>query len=231
MLSRLASTAVDIVFPKRCLICAAYGSHLCDDCEDHIAAKDKLRCIVCEQPTVTGATHASCLTRNTLDGLIAAGLFRQLQPLIHAYKYDLLQDLADPLARIFLDAINKRALAPFFSEFHLLPVPLHPSRLRWRGFDHTKALAGLVAENARIPFSPSVLARTRATIPQTSLDKPSRRLNMRGVFSCTDPSAVKGKNILLLDDIATTGTTLNECARVLKSAGVKKVWGLTLAHG
>jgi len=111
-----------------------------------------------------------------------------------------------------------------------MPVPLHPRRLRERGFNQSLLLARHVAGHLAVELDFLSLRRDRYTLPQTGLGKEERRRNVRGAFRMENPHAVKERNVLLVDDVATTGNTLNECARVLKRSGCKKVLCLVLAR-
>ena len=111
-----------------------------------------------------------------------------------------------------------------------MPVPLHLKRLRQRGFNQSLLLARHVADRLQCELDFLSLRRVRYTLPQTGLGKDERRKNVRGAFHLKDPEIVKGKTVLLVDDVATTGNTLNECSRVLKKAGCNEVFCLVLAR-
>jgi len=112
----------------------------------------------------------------------------------------------------------------------LVPVPLHPSRLRWRGFNQALLLARPLARRGRVRLAPFALARTRPTAPQVGLNDKERQENIAGAFTVRDPVLVRGRSILLIDDVYTTGATVNECARVLRGAGARRVDVLVLAR-
>ena len=112
----------------------------------------------------------------------------------------------------------------------IIPVPLHPKRLRWRGFNQSVLLARQVSREYAIPLDPFVVYRNKETPPQTQLTEDERRKNVRGAFSLNDQKSVKGKRILLIDDVYTSGATVNECSRALKRGGAKEVYVLTLAR-
>ena len=112
----------------------------------------------------------------------------------------------------------------------IMPVPLHPKRLRERGFNQSLLLARHVSRALHIDLDFLSLRRVRYTPPQASLAKSERKQNVRGAFELKNQDAVKGINILLVDDVVTTGNTLNECARILRKGGARKVFGLSLAR-
>lgn len=122
---------------------------------------------------------------------------------------------------------------PSFQDYNpdiILPVPLHPKRLRWRGFNQALVLARVIGRRWQIPVDPFILVRSRETPPQTQLSEKERRKNVRGAFSLNSRKTVKGRIILLVDDVYTSGATVNECSRVLRRAGAKEVYVLTLAR-
>ncbi len=112
----------------------------------------------------------------------------------------------------------------------IVPVPLHPKRLRWRGFNQSLLLARQVSRAYGTPVDPFVVVRRRETPPQTQLTEEERRRNMRGAFAVNSGTPIKNKTILLVDDVYTSGATVNECSRVLRRAGAKAVYVLTLAR-
>ena len=111
-----------------------------------------------------------------------------------------------------------------------MPVPLHPRRLRERGFNQSLLLARHLATRLNLDLDFLSLRRIRYTQPQTGLKKDERRKNVKKAFGLLDPKVVKGRTVVLVDDVTTTGNTLNECARMLKRAGAKEIYGAVLAR-
>jgi ComF family protein len=147
---------------------------------------------------------------------------------VHQFKYGRKVSLGKPLGRLMA-----RGSGGFLGECAVdtvLPVPLHPKRLRWRGFNQSVLLAKEVSRVFNIPMDPFTLYRTRETAPQTQLDEEERKKNVRGAFSLRPENPVKGKRLLLVDDVYTSGATVNECSRVLKRAEAREVFVLTLAR-
>lgn len=112
----------------------------------------------------------------------------------------------------------------------LVPVPLYFLRERWRGYNQAEILAGMIGQKLKMPWE-NMLRKTRSTKRQVDLEGVRRRKNLANVFKKNSKAEVNGKKIVLIDDISTTGTTLEECAKVLKSSGAKEVWGLVVARG
>jgi ComF family protein len=155
---------------------------------------------------------------------------------IHALKYDRLHSAARELGRMLAGAIAQLAgQAP--AEMLVVPVPLHRSKYAQRGFNQSRSLAAEALEFLRVShpqwrltLAPSTLMRLRATDTQAGLTPRQRRINVRGAFSVSDPSQVTAQNILLVDDILTTGATARAAAQTLLKAGAASVWVATLAR-
>ncbi|UCE63949.1 MAG: ComF family protein [Nitrospirota bacterium] len=133
--------------------------------------------------------------------------------------------MAGPLATLLL-----KALTPLPTIDVILPVPLHPTRLREREYNQSLLLAFPLSTQLGLPISYSTLVRIRPTTPQTSLRRKDRIKNLRRSFVVTQPTILRDKSILLVDDVFTTGTTVNECAKALRKAGVSHVYVVTLAR-
>ena len=168
---------------------------------------------------------------------VAFGAYRgRMKDAIHALKYDRLHPAAHGLGRLLAEAITQLAgEAP--AELLVVPVPLHRSKHAQRGFNQARALArealGSLAKSHpewRLTLAPSALMRLRATESQAGLTPRMRRLNVRGAFSVSDPAAVEGKDILLVDDILTTGATARAAAQALRRAGAHSIYVATLAR-
>lgn len=151
-----------------------------------------------------------------------------VKKIITAFKFSFVDTLAGSLASLMIQAIRQQGLQDYFGKFTLIPVPLHPRRLKWRGFNQSQLLADKLASQLNLPAA-SGLIRTKNTKPQADLDRESRKTNITDAFAVA--KEVTGQKILLVDDVATTGTTLNEIAKLLKQAHVGEVWAITAAHG
>jgi ComF family protein len=148
--------------------------------------------------------------------------------IIHQFKYNHRRGLAFPLACRLVDLYGSRIVS--FNIEGVIPVPLHQKRKSERGFNQSAELARHFCRQTGLPFWETCLKRTRATLVQAGLSRRERRNNVRGAFEVPRGEKVVGKKILLVDDVFTTGVTLNECASVLKKAGASRVAALTLAR-
>lgn len=165
-----------------------------------------------------------------LTGLIVAAKYEEPLPtIIHEMKYNSLKGLLEPLGKILIDTLNKVKLR---GSFLVVPVPLHFLRKRFRGFNQAEELGKIVAEKFDWEII-NAIKKKWTFRRQVQLSGAKRRQKIKGKFNL-DPlfgAEIKGRRILLVDDVATTGTTLNECAKVLKKAGAREIWGLVLARG
>jgi len=156
-----------------------------------------------------------------------------LRELIHLLKYNQVRPAANVLGRMLAEAMED--LQPLFagSEVLVVPVPLHSGKLRQRGFNQSELIARAALKlkpSARFQLSAGSLERRRETKSQIGLSRHQRRENMRGAFAVAKPDEVNGRDILVVDDVFTTGTTVSECARVLRRAGASKVYVATVAR-
>ena len=159
-----------------------------------------------------------------------------LRELVHLLKYNGVRPAANPLGRMLAGAIAK--IEPYFEKptVMVVPVPLFKGKRRQRGFNQAEAIARAaikqvsVEMSGRLQLAPDLLARTRATHSQIGLTSHQRRENLRGAFKVARAQEVTGREVLLVDDVYTTGTTATECARVLSRAGASKVWVSTVAR-
>jgi len=227
----------DICFPPRCLFCGVDlppGEKLllCGDCRPNLTLLSGDCCPRCGKPHRAAAGDhlcGPCLRGDTRFDLArsVAAYEGPLRDCIHAFKYGRQTACLATFGLLFRQVATDRFL---FDADLILPVPLHKSRLRQRGFNQSAMLAREFFAEQRRKISPSVLLRHRPTAPQTSLSGRQRRTNLRGAFSVKHRDRVEGKRVLLVDDIYTTGSTLNECARTLRKAGAARVTALTLAR-
>ena len=218
---------LDFLFPPRCVGCGKGGVLLCRKCRADLTYLQPSLCCECGKQIPEGTTCHSCLRGvRYLDGVYSVfeygGTIRQA---IIQLKYHNVKTLADPLSRFLSEYLSEHGL----SFDIIIPVPIHKRRLRERGYNQTALLARRLSRMTRIPIMEGALVRTRHTPSQAkSASVEQRRENIRNAFECVSWN-VSDKHILLIDDVCTSGATLNSCAASLKSAGAASVWGLTLA--
>lgn len=218
---------VELLFPAQCLGCGKEGTYLCLSCQASLPEAMDALCQRCGMPLEPGEVCAACKEAvGSLDGIrspfLMLGLVREA---IHHLKYRNLRALAGPLGGLLWGYLEAHPL-PVEA---LTPVPLHPRRLRERGHNQAALLARELGRRADLPLLEGSLVRVRASLPQArASNAQQRRANVEGAFLCR--GHLEGLRILLVDDVCTTGATLEACAVALKKAGAASVWGLTLAR-
>ncbi|MCK4539957.1 ComF family protein [Candidatus Parcubacteria bacterium] len=237
----------DLIFPIECLGCGEQGKWLCGQCFKKLEVNSKQRCLNCKTENDFGGLCPECKKNFYLDGVLAAGNYEDklISQLIKQYKYYFSLKVADILSDFvlfFLRNLNsqiillpaKRTGAPRFlfkqNNYCIMPVPLHKRRLRWRGFNQSEKLAKILSKKLNIPLINNQLIRTKYNRPQAKINSQKRKNNISGCFQYQGDSLAK-KNIILIDDVVTSGSTLDECAKILKEKGAQKVWGLCVARG
>ena len=230
-------TILDLLFPINCLGCGQEGQFICPSCFKKIPLNRK-RPLKFSSSALTGLEIASDYN------------YALVKQAIHRYKYDFIKGLAEPLGQLMVKAIKELS----FKNALLIPVPLHPKRLRWRGFNQAELLSLEISRNLNIPMANDILIRTKHNLPQVNIKSSQKRKeNIKHAFQLnpqlgTVPLTVRGtvpnppslsdtvldlrhKTIILVDDVCTTGATLEECAQVLKPLQPKQIWGLVIAQG
>ena len=236
---------VDWLYPPRCRACSdsIHGedaAYFCASCRGHIELVLHPLCSVCGQPypDAAGDDHVCALCLSRPPHFIQAQAWacypreesteHPLRRVIQRFKYGRKVSLGRPLGQLL-----GRGCHEFLSSCPvdlIIPVPLHPKRLRWRGFNQSVLLARQVCRLYNVPMDALLLYRNRETPPQTQLSEDERRRNMRGAFSLNPHKSVKNQRILLVDDVYTSGATVNECSRMLKKGGAAAVYVVTLAR-
>jgi ComF family protein len=145
-------------------------------------------------------------------------------------KYKFVEDLAEPLGGLIVKNIREMGSRPG-KEFIIIGIPLFRKRLIERGFNQAVLLAKIVSRDLGWPMEEKALQRVRATVPQVELEEEGRAQNIKNAFAVFDSSKIINKKIILVDDVLTTGATMEECAKTLKLSGAKEVWGVALAKG
>jgi competence protein ComFC len=233
----LLEAAASLLYPPVCTVCGGRtpaGEYLCEQCESKAMRIVAPFCQQCSEPFEGAITNAfacaNCAHRTIyFDAAVAAyrgrGIVRQI---IHDFKYARQIHLRHLVARWLCTAFNDERLQE--RQFDIMvPVPLHPTRQRERGFNQAKLLAELLSERISLPCK-LVLERIRYTTTQTALDRAERMENLHNAFRLRKNANVRGLRVLLIDDVLTTGSTLSECARVLKRAGANCVYAATAAR-
>ncbi|MCC6349934.1 MAG: ComF family protein [Candidatus Eisenbacteria bacterium] len=215
MTGALLRAVADAVLPQRCPGCGVAADPdrlLCGAC---LARIPRLRTILCVRCLSDGREGAGC-RRHRAFAVHAPWLFdERAAALVHALKYHGRPALAVPLGAEMAAALPAAGRPADL----VLEVPLHPARLRERGYNQSAALADALAEAIGVPHLPDALRRVRATAPQARLGPAARRANLAGAFAIERPSWLRGRRVLLVDDVVTTGATLDAALSALHDAG------------
>lgn len=229
--SSILEGALDLIFPIFCQGCLKEGEYLCLFCQAKIQPPLE-RCFVCGKNSFLGKVHSSCESRNfVLNGLLVAADYRQesIRNLIWHLKYSSVESISETLSIILTDYFISRDLQTYFASSVIVPVPLHKNKQKIRGFNQAEAIAEKFAQRLGLEYLPS-LEKLKNVESQVELERQERLLNVKGVFAAKPIPSLGERKVILIDDVATTGATLNECAKVLKKQGVKEIWGLVVAR-
>ncbi len=250
---------LDLIFPIECLGCGAEGEWLCHACFKKITVKDKQYCLECKKENSFGQFCPNCQPNYELDGVWIATLYDEeiISQAIKSLKYHFVRGLAKDLGKLLIlfvgniinqaritkpdlaggidwRAFNRAKDVPAailnFKACLVVPVPLAKKRLYWRGFNQSEILGKVLAEHYSLELDSQNLKRIRHKKPQAKLSEATRKSNVKGCFFWQGEDLRK-RDIILIDDVTTTGSTLNECAKILKANGAGEVWGLVVAKG
>ncbi len=225
---------LDILFPPACLACEKIlnpgekTAYLCAACWDRIPIYTAFTCPFCGARL---AENKKTCHRNTSYRLAAATDYGNeiVKQLVWRLKYDRRTTAAEPLAKILLAHLATLTLN--LADYAIIPMPLHPRRERERGFNQSALIGKKIADALNLPLFDNLLLRTRPTPPQAEAkSKEMRRVNVAGAFRVALPESLKDQNLILLDDVFTTGATINEAVAELRHAGARRVLALVIAR-
>ncbi len=242
---RIKNILIDALFPKRCLSCEKEGNFLCQDCFSLIDISDNLYCPFCYPQKIFKGTCSLHKKQKYLDGLYFAVSYNNyiVKEIIHQLKYQYVKELAktsvDLIIAHFLNLTSEKynsknqlkEIQKIFFNSVLIPIPLFKRKLKERGFNQSEEIAKNLSIRLNAPVAKNVLIKTKENKSQTNLEKSERLENVKGVFTCLKENFPSGKKIFLIDDVFTTGATMEEAAKVLKQSGANQVWGIAVARG
>ena len=227
-LDQLKGIAIDFLFPPRCFECGKGGEFLCLSCRRAFPPLLGPLCLKCGKPLSPEGSCFGCERwKLVLDGIRSPFRFEGVtRQAVHRLKYDNFKVLALPLAQLLEEYLRRTSLPVEV----LVPVPLHVHRLRTRGYNQSSLLAKELGKLTGLPVVEESLLRFRDTPAQTrTTSAEARRSNVYGAFICQD-QRLHGRQVILIDDVCTSGATLDACALALKEVGTSSVWGLTVAR-
>jgi competence protein ComFC len=233
---------LDLFFPKNCLGCKQPDTYLCRDCFNKIPLAPNYSCFFCEKITGQGRICIGCKQEKYLDRVISASEYRNplVRELIRAFKYHYVRELTTPLSQLVIRAMENLGLGFHLPagrqenlDFIVVPIPLFKHRLHYRGFNQAELIAEEIAEHFKLPIQINTLKRKISRAPQAKIsDIEKRKANIENGFGVgPEIKSIGNKIVLLVDDVITTGATLNEAAKILKQNGAREIWALTIAKG
>lgn len=242
-LKKIINTSLDLLFPIRCLECRLFmpvespTPYLCPSCLEKIKLIPHGYCAFCPTLSHEGKTCPTCRPAHYLDYGWAATAYSQplVRKMLWAYKYKFVSSLHLALGALLMKFLRQEKKDLFLSTYQeqlvVMPVPLHIRRFRWRSYNQSALLATVIAHALKLQLDTGSLFRRKHRRPQTELAPEARAENASKIFSCPKAEGLAGKTVILVDDVCTTGSTLDACAKVLKEAGAQKVIGLVVAKG
>ncbi len=232
------STLFQFFLPLQCPCCEEFLEEgqqgFCPNCLSEIHWIEPPFCSICGIPFISGGVKdhpcgACVIHRKYFTMARALGAYEgSLQEAIHRWKYEGRTHLTPFFAEWMAEGLSRHWEPDSFDL--LIPIPLHPQRLRERGFNQALLLVKELSRRTGIPYRKKILQKKKPTIPQVNLSGPEREKGLRGVFHVIGKEELLGRRVLLVDDVYTTGATVNECSKVLLRGGAEGVDVLTLAH-
>jgi len=241
LLAKTKNFLLDLLFPVFCLGCKKEGVYLCDDCKATLDILEFSYCLCDKKPLLLppGQKNGKCqkCQNKKLAGLYFALPYKEkalTKKLIYQFKYQpYIKDLAKTLANILIEhlVVSGKNTEDIWENSILIPVPLDKKKLRSRGYNQAEELAKELAVILKVPIIANSLMKIKTTKPQMELSKEEREQNLKNAFAIKKPfDFAQGKKVFLVDDVYTTGSTMEECSRVLRDAGAKSVWGIAIAR-
>ncbi len=248
---------LDLIFPIECLGCAKDGTWLCNKCFRSLPINNRQFCPGCSRANKNSNYCAKCAPDYFLNGIWVASNYNNqiVANLIKKLKYSFVKDLSAVLSQLLIlyftqllgayrlnynsnknldKELDRQLKIPlpilWLSNTIVISIPLHKKRLRWRGFNQAEIIAVEFCQHFNLDLRSDLLIRKKHTAAQMKLKKKKRLKNLLSAFEYKGNN-LKNRPIILIDDVATTGSTLNECAKILKQNGASEVWGLVVAHG
>ncbi len=225
-----------ILFSNKCLVCGQKieSGFICQKCWDKLSFynNQKGKCLYCQKPAVNNLTHYQCLTkRGLVGGVVAYNYNSVINRLIPKLKYRILNRGQEIFERLIDNwwPVRPKNIFSYWqkNKFFIQPVPITPNRYKWRGFNQTKILADIFQEKLGLK-KVDWLIRTGLALPRIKMPLKERYRAIRGAYKLKEKEISKS-NVLIIDDVLTTGSTLKEISQVLRRSGAKEVWYLVLA--
>ncbi|MFW0837491.1 MAG: ComF family protein [Candidatus Komeilibacteria bacterium] len=215
------------LFPPTCAVCGQNNTNWCDDCQYKIK-KRPLICPLCDKAQDQQILCTACANQTSLDKILVSATYLDggLDKVIHAFKYQYHSQLAVPLAQLLIQRYQNIDMP---DNCLIIPTPLHRRRYNERGFNQAELLANHFGLALKIPVKTNILHRKKYNDHQANLNRQQRLINVANSFSISKNIDLADQTIILIDDVITTGATLDEQAKLLKQNNARAVWALVLA--
>lgn len=224
MLTKIKENLLEMFFPSHCVLCEKVGTMLCDECMEKLLFVAVQTCPICNKISKKGKVCSSCKNKSSLSGVVSCLYFKdeRVKDILHPYKYEGLFSLSGVLTKMLELKIKEEAI-----NFDVVTyVPSSKKQERKRGYNQSKILAEEISKDFGKSIFNGLCKRPIKT--QVGLPREDRQKNIKGAIYLKSGN-LNGKKVLIIDDLITTGATLDECGRVLRSAGAKEVWAATVA--
>lgn len=244
-MKKIKNFLLNLFFPKFCFNCQKEGSYLCQDCQSLLEISQYQFCLCPKsRRLLKGGKCRNCHSKK-LNGLYFSTTYQNplIKELIQKFKYHpFVKELTETLSLLIITHFQLLDNKPNFfylpgegkfsngANFILIPIPLDEKRLKWRGFNQATEIAKWLSEFLGIPLISNCLLKTKNNCPQVELSEKERKENVKNIFSCKNKKEIFGKKILLVDDVYTTGATMEEAALILKESEAKEIWGIVVAR-
>ena len=216
LLKNIKKFILDIFFPSFCVGCKKEGAFLCKKCKEKIYINK----YPCSLPKKSKIKKIYCATDYHQ---------KNIEKLIHSFKYKFIKDTKNELSEIIIKHLELSEFKKTKNQI-LIPVPLHKKRLKWRGFNQSEILASEIGKKLNIPVSANVIFKIKNTETQTQQkSKKDRIKNIKGAFIIKNENIIKDKDVILVDDVFTTGATLKECSKQIQKAKPKSIEAIVVA--
>lgn len=229
-IAQLMKLFKDTIFPAHCFGCDSEGKFVCDDCYRTLDISGVFCCPVCHVENKTGESCVQCKNELYIHRHVAVTPYKEdglIGDMMHSFKYHFAEDVRDVFERMIQDFFKSNSIEIDM----IIPVPLHKKRFVERGFNQSEIIAQTISSILHKPILVNILLRSRYTQKQAKLKREERLKNLIDAFEIKNPQEIAGKHILLVDDVFTTGTTVNECAKVLVNSGCASVTSFSIARG
>ncbi len=229
LIKKIYNFLLDLIFPKFCLRCNWEGFWLCQNCQKMIKGYHSNHCVICNTTSIQKICN-NCQRKIKIDKLIIVTSYedKTIAKLIQIYKYNFAKEIAEIISNLTINKLKKENL----NNYAIIPVPLHRKRLKWREFNQAALIAENISQKFTLPLRKNILIRIKNTKPQAQIkDAHERKNNVKNAFKINSEIKKIPPKVLLIDDVGTTFGTLSECAKALKKAGVREIWGLVFAKG